>query len=52
MTIDPAKKAKLDPMAQSFIKFCEEVLNVKWVDTRVEEEVEEEPELVDNGDYR
>ncbi len=32
MTIDPEKRAKLDPMANAFMKFFEETYNVEFVD--------------------
>ena len=32
------KRKKLDPMAEAFMKFCEDELNVKFVDAEVEHE--------------
>ncbi len=46
MAIDPEKRAKLDPMANAFMKFFEDTYNVNFVDAEVEdvEDVEEEEE--------
>lgn len=33
--------AKLDPMAQAFMKFCEEELNVTFIDCDVEKDEDE-----------
>ena len=42
MTIDPKKRAELDPMANAFMKFFEETYNVEFVDVTDESEIIED----------